>query len=212
MEKSDFRLSWRISLFVSCPRHACLFSHLCGQCKQHFSGLKHLDRIDLSRRFDLAAKCSLCSEIIALGNLFTPVVPEIAELEAIHMALIRHRPCRSYFPVPHWVPGATARNLDCKSSQLLRSMVARQTWESCRNLPRFERCEPTQRQSLLMAVVDLFKDWPNTFVENMRCCKPLITNANRAATPKWFDAAIGLARGERRRSIHCAIWFQTETS
>ena len=195
LESPHFRLSWRISLFVSCSTHGCLLAHLCGSCGEHFDGFKHLSNLNLSGWPDIATTCPQCSGQLAAGNPITPVPPEVRRIEALHRVMVRDPRCISYFTGLHSLLRLMGRDrgTDCAMSQAVRAKLADTPWEWEEQPPRYERCEPIQRQYLLQAVSKLFRSWPTVFVDVIRSCK--ISSWAIRTPPPWMLSAIHLAHG-----------------
>ena len=192
LEGLPFRLSWRISLFVSCPRHGCLLCHLCGNCGERFNGVNHLAKVDLSQNPNLLARCSRCSGHLAIGNPITPVASDVQRLEHVHRSMVRNPLCASYFPVLHSVLRIMARNpgYDNPMSRGFREKIARAPWEWEEQPPRFEQCEPIQRQYLLQALLDLFREWPTAWVDILQRNK--ISFFTIPNPPEWMELALML--------------------
>jgi hypothetical protein len=109
--------------------------------------------------------------------------------------------CASYFSVLHSILGIMAKNRedDCTMSREFRARIARTPWEWEEQPPRFERCEPVQRQYLLQAVLDLFRSWPTAFVQAFRACK--IKSSAIFDPPPWMWHALVLATGRAALNI-----------
>lgn len=201
IESSHFRLSWRISLFVSCPQHGCLLAHLCGNCEQHFEGFRHLRNLDLSQNFDVTTRCSQCLGPLTHGNPITPVPPGVRRLEDLHRLMIRNSRFISYFSALHSMLRLMARGDmgDSKMARAVRAKLADMPWEWEDQLPRFERCEPIQRQYLLQAAFNLFRSWPAVFIDVIKSCRVLPTAVFEP--PMWMANAMNLAYGCRTLNI-----------
>lgn len=145
-----FKLNWYISLFVSCRKHGCLLSHLCGSCGTPFTGYRHLCNVDLSGRLEMVRKCSHCGGSVSEGIENAPVAPEVAYLEEIHGELVTQSRCIQYFSAlrilldalssDYWDRDATAR---------LRAAVLRTPETGYFTV--FEKADAKERQNYLLA-------------------------------------------------------------
>jgi hypothetical protein len=210
LEGAYLRLSWRLSLFVSCPNHHCLLSHLCGHCGRQFWGINHLQNVDISNQPDAILTCFFCQQNLATETPITPASPIVTEMEAINKLLIRNGNCLAYFSVLHSMLGMLGGI--GYASKRLRNEIARMPHEWDYQPRRFELCEPIQRQYMLQAIVDLFEDWPSAFVCAVRSSG--VPHPFRGSdSPQWYEAAAALAKGNRRYTEQFAretFWLAAE--
>ncbi len=141
-------------------------------------------------------------------QLVIPVNPLVAVLESAHARLIRNPLCMpSYFSPLRSMLGMIDR--ETGPSRRFRSAVLEFSQNS--NLPfaRFEECTPVQREQLMLTVIRLFENWPDTFVDVVRSCRPHVP-LRPMWSPPWFTGALELARGNKSYTsdrVRDAFWF-----
>lgn len=214
-----YSLNWKISLFVSCPVHRCLLSGRCESCGKRFAGLKHLYSVDLSNRLNLMKSCPSCS--VSLGNdtSTTPVLPEVGELEEVHRHLIRERSCFSYFSLWYLLLNDLIHALRWKGFED-RTLLSRVDWDEStagtKGPMRFEMCSPIQREHLVRAVMNIFREWPRALLDVAGCCTTYywLDRLPISLVPKWFRDAAELAcnmGSHSLQSVQDSFWSSAET-
>lgn len=189
LEAPQFKLNWRISLFVSCPVHHCLLKNRCESCNRRFAGLAHLKNVILSDTPDVVTMCPLCGGRLSIGEKTTPILPAVAALEAIHRDLIRNRSCLLYFSALHSILSFMARHRRF-------SRVALPVSEDG-SFGGFESCDSLQRQYLLCSMIKLFKKWPSSFLSALQSTQTAFNLHLHDDLPPWLEAV-----GEIRRQSH----------
>lgn len=186
--ESYFRLPWRISLFVACDDHKCLFSYRCASCGAHFAGFRHLLSVNLSTR-NVLLECPSCSVPLTTQSQVSSAHPVVTRLQRLGKHMIANGSCLPFFHVLHRILSMLLRNrvLDRMRSPapLLSGMDAVP--------PLFELCTPAERQYLLLEACELFQDWPRAFVDTVRRYRAPLPSTN-AITPAWFACVLDMVR------------------
>jgi len=208
-ERAAFKLNWYVSLFVSCPKHGCLLSHLCGSCGTPFTGYRHLANVDLSGKLEMVRKCSRCHGSVSAGARITPVALEVAYLEALHAELVTQSRCSQYFSaLRRLLEAMSTPYRDRQATERLRAALLPTPQSGYFDL--FETSDAKQRQNYLLAIMDLFTDWPYTFAEILAGHGIKFHNRFfRPIMPRWLKSAIRLAKRydpNQVRSVRAEFW------
>lgn len=209
-ERPIFKLNWCISLFVSCPTHGCLLSHLCGTCGTPFTGYHYLRNVDLSGGLNPTTKCSRCHGSLLQGGRITQVSAQVANLEQINAELMTQRRCVPYFSaLRRLVEALSTRGRDDRqANESLRAALWRPQWGNYAGF--FEKSEPKNRQKYLLALTDLFKDWPSRFVEILAGCQIKWQDSFFPVfVPTWLRSAACLAHKydpHKVASVRAEFW------